>query len=381
MALKHLPKSSYVVIGTATQGGMQSVIRSYESIGFYRGVNYLFICSHVDGPVSTRAILAAKALLVLLYHVIINKALIVHAHTSMNGSFWRKSLFAAITLAFRRRFILHLHGSRFREFYERLPVVGKGIVRLTLRKCSRVVVLSPYWQRFVETLGCRNVVLIPNWVIDRFGKLPIRAERQGVLFLGEIGARKGTFDLIHAYGALVERLGRAAVPMLYLAGNGMINKAKALIERLGIQDKVLVVGWVTASDLEQLFAKCGIFVLPSYNEGLPMAILEAMNAGTAIISTPSGGIPDVLNSSNGMMISPGDIGQLTDALARLVEDAELRTSLAEKARADYHALYSPDNAVPLMRQVYSNLLQPTGSQLPPNDASEAAKARENTIDS
>lgn len=346
----------YVVLGTTVPGGIRSVIRSYEEIGFHRGAEYRFIASHVEGSAARRLYQSLKASAQLLRSLLAGQADFVHAHASMNGSFWRKCVFAALTLGFGRPFILHLHGSQFREFYERLPRPGQALVRYTLAKSTHVVVLSDYWRRYVEGLGCTSAVVIPNWVVDKYGDLPISEARNAVLFLGEVGARKGAFDLIHAYRRLADRLGKAALPRLYLAGNGEVERARNLVHELDLEDVAEVVGWTSGERLQRLFAASGVFVLPSYNEGLPMAILEAMNAGMAIVSTPVGGIPDVLHAGNGVLVPAGAPEQLADALSGLIADPVHRQALAQAARADYYARYAPERAVRAMEEIYSTAL-------------------------
>jgi glycosyltransferase involved in cell wall biosynthesis len=82
-----------------------------------------------------------------------------------------------------------------------------------------------------------------------------------------------------------------------------------------------------------MLAKADVFVLPSYNEGLPMALLEAMSWGLPVITTPVGGIPEVVsNTQNGLLVTPGDIQQLSEAMQSLIKEEKLRLSLGSAAR-------------------------------------------------
>lgn len=365
----------YVVIGTNSRGGVRTVIESYEDIGFHRNADYYFILSHVEGPVPQRLYHAAKAGLQLLYALVIRRCDFVHAHASMNGSFWRKALYAALTLGIGRGFILHIHGSEFRVFYESLPRPGRYLARYTLARATRVIVLSEYWKHFVEGLGCENALVIPNWVMDKHGAQPISAQRNSVLFLGEVGQRKGSFDLIRAYRILADVHGMHALPKLYIAGNGQNAEARALVRESSLADAVEVVGWASGETLERLFSACGIFVLPSYNEGLPMAILEAMNAGMAIVSTPVGGIPDVLNATNGVLVPPGDTDKLAEGLARLIFHPERRKAMAEAARSDYYRFYTAEQATRKMQEVYVRMLADPGVARVPGQKTARSRGR------
>lgn len=88
------------------------------------------------------------------------------------------------------------------------------------------------------------------------------------------------------------------------------------------------------------FVDASVFVLPSYAEGLPLAILEAMAWQCAVVTTPVGNIPDVIESeSNGILVAPGDVEGLAEALRRLVEDDDLRRRLSLNARRAWEEKY------------------------------------------
>ena len=104
-----------------------------------------------------------------------------------------------------------------------------------------------------------------------------------------------------------------------------------------------VLSWIDSSERERLLAESDVFVLPSYNEGVPMALLEAMAAGLPAIVTSVGGIPDVLRHGvEGLMVEPGRLSDLSAAMARMVtHDGECNASgrrAHDRARSfDVHA--------------------------------------------
>lgn len=106
--------------------------------------------------------------------------------------------------------------------------------------------------------------------------------------MGRLGERKGVYDLLQSIQQL-KTLGVTA--NFNLAGDGEVEEVKALVQQYGIEDCVNVLGWINGEQKEKLMREADLLVLPSYHEGLPMAILEAMNCGLPIISTTVGGIP------------------------------------------------------------------------------------------
>jgi glycosyltransferase involved in cell wall biosynthesis len=153
-----------------------------------------------------------------------------------------------------------------------------------------------------------------------------------VLFLGRIGERKGTFDLIRA----AERLKAIDVRFL-IAGDGDVERANAAIRAADLTNQVEVLGWVDDQRVVELLGHSDLYALPSYDEGLPMGILEAMASGLPIISTPVGGIPDaVIDGANGYLIEPGDSEALADRILTYSKNttAWLEASRLSRQRAD-----------------------------------------------
>jgi glycosyltransferase involved in cell wall biosynthesis len=184
------------------------------------------------------------------------------------------------------------------------------------------------------------VVVLPNPVRVP-ARVPERAGRTQVQFLhlGRLGKRKGGYDLMNAFAALPESVRARA--RLVLAGDGDVEGMKKLAAPFG--DRVRVLSWIDAHERDRLLAESDVFVLPSYAEGVPMSLLEAMAAGLPCITTPVGGIPDVFtHGAEGLLVPPGDAGQLRAAMSTFIGDEPSRLEAGrrghERARAfDVHA--------------------------------------------
>ncbi len=135
-----------------------------------------------------------------------------------------------------------------------------------------------------------NPVRVPAEVPDRAGRTQVQ-----FLHLGRLGKRKGGYDLVNAFAALPEALRARA--RLVLAGDGDVEGMRKLAAPFG--DQVRVLSWIDAHERDRLLAESDVFVLPSYAEGVPMSLLEAMAAGLPCITTPVGGIPDVFTHGAG----------------------------------------------------------------------------------
>jgi glycosyltransferase involved in cell wall biosynthesis len=151
-----------------------------------------------------------------------------------------------------------------------------------------------------------------------------------IVFLGLIGPRKGLFDLLIVFERLVDE---GYNIRLSIGGNGDVAKLKEHISLPKLKNRVDYLGWIDEAQKCQLLSGCDIFTLPSYGEGMPVSILEAMAYGLAVISTPVGGIPELVDDGmTGYLVTPGDLESLYEKLKTLIEQQELRVKMGRKGR-------------------------------------------------
>lgn len=353
-----------VMLSTSERGGIASVVDSYERDGLFKRWGIHLVITHVEGSLRARLMRAATALGHVFVLAMNGRISLLHCHVSMYGSFWRKSLFAVMGRMFGIPVLLHLHGSKTKEFYRDLPPFAKRMVERQLAAAEAILVLSDSWRAFVLGLAPNaRVVVLPNYVdipvygsigthsMHESGSAEARGDRINVLFLGMIGERKGVYDLLRAFAAAA-----SGMPGLYLrlAGNGEVGKARKFAERLGLQREVEFLGWVDAEARNGLLADTDVFVLPSYNEGLPVSVLEAMAWGIPVITTPVGGIPELIKSHiNGILIPPGDLTALQEAIERLGKDAEIRRRMGLAGRNAVRLRFSRENTLPKLEALYA----------------------------
>ncbi|MFN6572452.1 MAG: glycosyltransferase family 4 protein [Dendronalium sp. ChiSLP03b] len=293
------------------------------------------ITSHDEGSIAHRLIIFCQALGKFLWKLIFEQTDIIYLQISERANILRKSILALIAFLFRKPVLLHAHGAEFHLTYSRLPEWAKQLLSSIFRRCNGLIVLSKTWKEYyVLNLGLnpQQVFVLPN-PAELPVEIPQRmnADRVTLLFCGRVGQRKGTFDLIEAFANLpAEQKNRAK---LIIAGDGDIEQGRKLVENLNLTEHITFAGWVNSEERDKLLAKADVFLLPSYNEGLPMAILEAMSWGLPVISTPVGGIPElIVSNENGLLVKPGDIQQLSAAILSLITNDELRLIMGKTAR-------------------------------------------------
>lgn len=261
---------------------------------------------------------------------------LVHIHTSQGLGWLKDTFYVAISKLYGRSLILHVHAAEYDELFGRRSRLWQAYTRFMMNRAEAVIAVSTEWKK---ALG----QLVPLERIHPFRPcLNVRefspAERQpdqtiNALFLGTVGARKGAFDLIEA----MQRIPDQTPLRLWIAGGGEkegdLEKARQKIQALGLQDRCELIGIVQGQQKADLLQNAHIFTLPSYNEGLPFAIIEAMAAGLAIVATPVGGIPEVVqHEQNGLLVTPGDTKALAASLMQLTADSQLRQAMGQHNR-------------------------------------------------
>lgn len=290
----------------------------------------------VDGTAVQKTWGFAIALIQVFWVLLMAKVDIVHMHVAERGSAYRKSIVTLIAkFLFRKPVILHSNSPEFHEFYQGLsPNIRRGLL-WAFSQCDRFIAVSDSWRNFyVEKFGLKpeQVLVLAN-PIELPEKVPQkeRSHQINLVFLGCIGQRKGAFNLIRAFAALPDAVRNRA--NLVLAGDGEVETARDLVMSLNMGDRITIYNWLNPQQRDALLTKADIFVLPTYNEGLPLALLEAMGWGLPVITTPVGGIPDlVIPEQNGLLVKPDNIQQLSNAIELLVQNENLRLALGSAAR-------------------------------------------------
>ncbi|WP_149846361.1 glycosyltransferase family 4 protein [Paenibacillus sp. 37] len=327
-------KPKVLVVGSSLKdmGGIVSVIKNIEDSSISEMYAMQRVETYITGSVFSRLLIFIRGFIQFWMKLYTFKPDIVHIHMANNGSFYRKSLFLLTARKlFRKSVILHIHAASFDDFYNQFALQRK-YCHYILNQADKLIVLSQTWKEYFATIvPVTAIEVLYNGV---FVKEPFVREQQtavNALFMGRLGERKGVYDLLQSIQQL-KALGVTAT--FNLAGDGEVEEVKAIVQQYGIEDRVNVLGWINGEQKEKLLREADLLVLPSYHEGLPMAILEAMNCGLPIISTTVGGIPEVITSGhNGLLIEPGDVHGLTSALEYLITDEEIRARMGSYNRA------------------------------------------------
>jgi glycosyltransferase involved in cell wall biosynthesis len=289
---------------------------------------------------------------------------VLHINVAAGGSAIRKAILARFARSLGIPYVVHLHGSRFHQFWDVSGPHARKLVDRMFAESSATIVLGNVWAKLVadHVPAVRNkIVVLPNATAPlRLAHETADDGRVRISFLGEVGARKGTPQLVRALGQLADRQDWTAT----IAGNGAVEETVATAQQLGIGDRVAVPGWLDSAGTSNVLRRTDIFVLPSFAENLPMSILEAFAAGAAVVATPVGAVPDVItDGENGLLVEAGDVDGLASALRRLIASPDLRNALGAAARRDHSERYNIENYVSRLENIWLNAVLPRAGQL------------------
>lgn len=342
----------FLGVSKKTKGGMTSVLVSYD-----RHIDGMrFIPTWRLGTKAVKAFYMLQAMVRTALLLLLDRRIrIVHIHGAANASFSRCRIFIGMARRFGKKVILHEHAADFKEFYE--ASADKQSIISTLRSVDLLIALSESWKQYFASIGMPpgKIEVLKNPVAPgqsenaKTAHHPLR-----VLYLGEISRRKGASDLLTALAADKEYFdGRIEVRF---GGNEVDGDIRSEIEAKGLQNIASYMGWVSGSAKTEALEWADIYILPSYNEGLPIAILEAMASGMPVITTPVGGIPELVrDGNNGTLIPPGHSDCIAAALRWYISNPQQVEIRGQKALSDVRQ-YFPPQVFSHLARIYSTLL-------------------------
>ena len=294
---------------------------------------------------------------------------IIHIHGASYGSFYRKfAIFYIAKFFFRKKIIYHIHGARFDQFLlgapkpdgkkQILPWLPKILIGYMLKNIDIMICLSISWQKyFIESLNFpRDKCFILNNVIEN-SRMTLKSKINSpikIVFLGEIGPRKGIFDVIKVIKKNKEIFSNEI--LLQIGGNGNIQELKSEIKLNQLNNIIEYIGWVNGEKKVEILTNADILILPSYAEGLPISILEGMSFGLPIIASNVGGIPEIVTDNvNGKLIEPGNLKQIELAILFFIENKHKIIDYGRNS-CEIAKKYEPNDVFTNLARIYNKLL-------------------------
>lgn len=349
----HFKHVLYIGPHYSLRGGMASVLKVYaksiKPFNFIAGYYY-------TNPVAS--VFYFLWALTKLFWTLLTKSeiKIVHLQSASRGSFFRKSVMILLSKMFGKKTVLHIHGGEFKIFFNNAGFL-KNYIRYILNGVDEVICLSDEWKEYFDSLTDKkkaivlnNPVIFPPESIQKGVTQPVT-----VLFLNHINKAKGIFDVLDFIKENENWL--AGSFNFEIAGAGDNQQLEHFISTNNLSHLIKYAGWIEGAEKEQLTKNCDVFILTSYNEGLPMSILEAMVYKKAIISTNVGGIPRIVRpGENGWLISPGNKEALKAVFEEIKNDKDILGKYGERSY-QIAADYSPTAVKEKLGRIYEAVLR------------------------
>lgn len=354
------PRLSIAQIGPDARGrgGMAAVQDAVLRSSLSERHDLVAITTHRDARAARRHLVFAGGLWRTIVWALGRGPRVAHVHVTVRGSMYRKALVVALVRLLRRPVVLHVHsgGPELETFHRRLGPVRRRALGRAFRAADRVLAVSTASADRVRTLyGARAVDLVlnpaPSVASDTGTPSADDDGTPGILYLGGFANPvKGGTVLLDALELL--RAERRGVRVT-LAGPGELpDRARELVSAGDVEWR----GWLDEPAKRDALSRAPIVVLPSVSEGLPMALLEAMAHGSAVVTTRVGGMPDVIEDGReGLLVAPGDPRALADGIGALLADPARVGVLGAAARARAVEL-SPEALADRLEAIYREVL-------------------------
>tara|TARA_R110000868_G_scaffold1670_2_gene13472 strand:- start:9711 stop:10769 length:1059 start_codon:yes stop_codon:yes gene_type:complete len=323
--IKNKPKVLIVATSRLTRGGITSVVKAHESGTQWKENNCKWIETHRDGSSIKKMRYLITALITYIFYLPFYD--IVHIHVGLRTSIKRKMIFAKLAKLINRKIIIHFHPATEKHLFD--ENFSKSIYNL-FALSDRLIVLSKQWVRWINEAYPDNnfklqVLHNPCPLVTR-GK---ESENPYILFAGTLNERKGYNRLLEAFASIAKKKPQWK---LKFAGNGELNEAKQLAIGLRIESQVEFLGWINGKTKDIVFKEASIYCLPSWGEGFPMGVLDAIAYGIPVVTTPVGGIPDIIISGeNGYIFETYNTKMLANQLTLLIDSKEERKAIIKQA--------------------------------------------------
>jgi len=314
-----------------------------------------------------------RSLFKLIYYLTFVRPDVVYIPISQNHwAYFRDGLFILISSVFKAKILIHLHGSYFLKFYEKSSWLYQKFIDLTMKRVDGAIVLGEKLKYIFEKwLSTDKIFVLPNFIEWEFNEDKNYSAKNDVsvvmiTYLGNLLESKGIFDLLEAIKIVKENAGTKFI--VNIAGKFGDDPVTGLSLReheirfgnylKELDDVVNYIGEIKEEkDKFELLKNTDIFVFPSWNEGQPLVILEAMSCGCPVISTKDVGVIDetVIDGINGLLVEKRNIRQLADAIIKLIQDRRLRMKMGEESKKRFYELYTLEKHIKKFKEILKEL--------------------------
>lgn len=346
------------MLGTSpdSRGGIGTVVQGFTADIHLDEYEYHHIVTHRDRSAGAKLAIAGAAYAQCLRKMSPRYFDLVHIHSAFGASFLRSVPF--IRLASKRGLpiVNHLHADDWDAFFGVASAGKRRLIAETYGKCDKVVALSEEWADTLSAILPEEKIAVLENFSPVFEKAfwPDR-ENRTVVFMSRLEKIKGCDILPEICEAVVGRLPDAT---FLICGEGSMRDSLASeLEARALGANARLLGWIDGARKIDILKQGSLFLLPSYGEGMPMCVLEAMGLGLPVVATRVGGVPRIVeDGENGFLAEPGDACSIANSIVDILENAVLYDSMARqgKKRAELHSIRNYEKQ---LQAIYDEVLR------------------------
>lgn len=329
------------------QGGISTVIHNFKHYFKQEEWQVIYVCSWKAKYKLFYGLKAWWQLLLLTHRQSIE---IVHLHVSQDSSFYRKALLLT-AIKKNTKVIFHMHAPQFDLFYQKKSKRGQRRIEKIFNQVDVIIALSEEWAEFYQQLTSTSVEVIEN-AVHVPAAFHYQVQSKNILTFGRICERKGSQDIVK----LAKRIEKKLPEVRFILYGDTDETTEKIIQQIRDLDcrNIKIKGWTDQQ--KELLTDCALHLLPSYHEGVPMAILETMAHGVPNLATDVGGIKQVVkHQKNGYLVSPGDIDEMEQCLLAFFSDTETRCCFSTQSRMMIEEHFSISRYLESWNRVYTSL--------------------------
>ncbi len=309
--------------GIQTRGGITTVIKAHSETECWKKWNCHWVASYIDKSVALKILFFITGLGKFLR--LLPSAYIVHIHFSREVSAIRKFTFFLIAKIFQKKIVIQLHSGSERIINTKVNFIYKYLFKYADISIFLAENIKEEVEKHFKIFKATKIYNPCPVVNQKCLNIQNGKKRFKILFAGRITKGKGYEDLLEAFAKIAFKYPNWD---LVFAGSGELERAKNLARQFDISKRTEFLGWIAGHEKATAFKTADIFCLPSYSEGFPMAVLDAWGYGLPVVTTPVGGLSEILkDGENALVFTPGDIFQLSQNFDKLISNFELRKKI------------------------------------------------------
>lgn len=284
---------------------------------------------------------------------------ILHAHSAIPTGL----IGVIVAKILKKPIFITVHGMDINNFEN--SSIFKRLITFSLNNCTKTIAVSDNLAKKMRYLKInQNKIVILRNAVDTNRFKPLRNKNLRkyykieddeilILFVGYLDTFKGIFELIDAFGEIKQIYNNIK---LMIIGNGpKKHELENRVLALDLEKSVMFTGNLKPDEMHSYYQAADIFTLPSYTEGLPLAVLEAMSCGIPVIASNVGGIPEIIrNNENGFLIPPRNNKILKDKLIILIDNDRLREKFRRNSIEIIKDKFDINKKINILMKLYSN---------------------------